>query len=346
MAHPIDTALIGYGYAGKTIHAPLIRATPALNLTTVVSSRPEEVRADLPDVRVCDFQTALDDPAIGLVVIATPNPLHAPQAIAALEAGKHVVIDKPFAIDLAEANAVLLTAARAGRLATVFHNRRWDGDFLTVTALIEDGRLGDISLFLSRFDRFRPSPRDRWREQAAPGSGLWYDLGAHLADQALCLFGLPEAIALDLACQREAAVIDDYFHATLFYGARRIRLQASTLTPAPGPRFEVHGRLGSYVKYGLDTQEDSLKAGETVGHDGWGQDHDGTLTPVEATDAQAPVTHPTLSGRYEAFYQGMAAAIRGQGPLPVAPEEALNVMRLLELGCQSAAAGRRVEMTS
>lgn len=344
MTAPVNTALVGYGYAGKTFHAPLIRAAQGLRLTTVVSSQPEKVSADLPDVAVCDFQAALSDPAIELVVIATPNDLHAPQAIAALEAGKHVVVDKPFAVDLDEANAVLLAAARAGRLATVFHNRRWDGDFLTVRALIEDGRLGDISLFLSRFDRFRPVLRNRWREQALPGSGLWYDLGAHLVDQALCLFGLPEALSLDQARQREGSEVDDYFHATLFYGARRVRLQASALTPAPGPRFEVHGRLGSYVKYGLDTQEDSLKAGKSVGEDNWGQDCNGILTPVADADALDAVSQPTLSGRYEAFYEGMAAAIRGHGPLPVTPEDALNVMRILDLGRQSATDGVRIRL--
>ncbi|MFT3997467.1 MAG: oxidoreductase [Asticcacaulis sp.] len=344
MTEAVNTALIGYGYAGKTFHAPLIRAAKGLSLTTVVSSRPEEVHADLPDVLVCDFETALADPMIELMVIATPNALHAPQAIAALEAGKHVVIDKPFAIDLEEADAVLLAAARAGRLATVFHNRRWDGDFLTVQSLINEGKLGEISLFISRFDRFRPALRNRWREQAAPGAGLWYDLGAHLVDQAVCLFGAPDAIALDLAQQREGSVVDDYFHATLFYGAKRIRLQASALTAAPGPRFEVHGRLGTYVTYGLDPQEDSLKAGTPVGAGDWGRGGDGVLTPVDDLTPLPAIAQPTLNGRYERFYEGMASAIRGKGPLPVPAEEAHAVMRLLDLGRQSAIEGRVIAL--
>ncbi|UDF05645.1 oxidoreductase [Asticcacaulis sp. AND118] len=344
MSEPVKTALTGYGYAGKTFHAPLIRAARGLALSTVVSSRPDEVHVDIPGVRVLDFESALADPAIELVVIATPNDLHAPQAIEALKAGKHVVIDKPFAITTAEAETVLAAAKTANRLATVFHNRRWDGDFLTAKSLIDSGKLGEVSLFISRFDRFRPYLRNRWREQSLPGSGLWYDLGAHLVDQALCLFGSPDVVALDLAQQREGSVVDDYFHATLFYGPHRVRLQASTLTPAPGPRFEVHGRRGSWVKYGLDTQEDDLKAGKHVGGEGWGLDRDGLFTPVADIDPLPPVAQPTLPGRYEAFYEGMAAAIRGNGPLPVAPQEALNVMRLLDLARESAETGHVIRL--
>ncbi|WP_368407077.1 oxidoreductase [Asticcacaulis currens] len=344
MSAPVQTALVGYGYAGKTFHAPLIRTAAGLALTTVVSSRPAEVQADLPGVTVCDFEAALADPAIELMVVATPNDLHAPQAIAALKAGKHVVIDKPFALTTAEAETVLAAASAANRLATVFHNRRWDGDFLTVKHLIETGALGEISLFISRFDRFRPALRHRWREQALPGSGLWYDLGAHLVDQALCLFGAPDAIALDLAQQRDGSVVDDYFHATLFYGARRVRLQASALTPAPGPRFEIHGRLGSYIKYGLDTQEEALKAGQPVGGKGWGMDRDGVLTPVSGAAPLPPVAQATLPGRYPAFYEGMAQAIRGTGPLPVPAAQALDVMRLLDLGRQGAELGQTLSL--
>lgn len=343
MSEPVKTALIGYGPAGKILHTPLIQAA-GLNLTTVVSSRPDDVHADLPQVRVCDLEAMLADPEIELVVVATPNDLHAPQAIAAVQAGKHVVIDKPFATTIAEAESVLAAAKAANRLATVFHNRRWDGDFLTVKGLVESGALGEVSLLISRFDRFRPLLRNRWREEPAAGGGLWYDLGPHLGDQALCLFGLPDAVSADMAMQREGSQVTDYFHVTLHYGARRVRLQGSSLTAAPGPRFEVHGRLGTYVKYGLDAQEDHLRAGIPIQSEGWGVNADGVLTPVSGNDPLPAQSHPTERGRWPAFYEGVAAAIRGTAPLPVPPEEALNVMRLLDLARESAETGRVIRL--
>jgi predicted dehydrogenase len=190
---PFKVALVGYGFVGKTFHAPLIAATPGLLLHTVVSSDPAKVLADHPGVKVApDLDAALADPEIDLVVIATPDPLHAPQAHAALDAGKAVVIDKPFAVTLDEARAVADHAQRAGKLLSVFHNRRWDSDFLTLKALIADGSLGEIVQYESHFDRFRPVVRDRWREK--PGAGALLDLGPHLIDQALQLFGPPLAV--------------------------------------------------------------------------------------------------------------------------------------------------------
>ncbi|ESQ80509.1 oxidoreductase [Asticcacaulis sp. YBE204] len=340
---PVNTALIGFGPAGKILHTPLIKAA-GLNLSTVVSSRPDDVHADLPGVKVCDFDTLLADPAVELVVVATPNDLHAPQAIAALKAGKHVVIDKPFGTSIVEAESVVATAKAANRLVTVFHNRRWDGDFLTVKTLVESGTLGEVSLLISRFDRFRPILRNRWREEPAPGAGVWYDLGPHLGDQALTLFGQPDAVSADMVAQRDGSQVTDYFHVTLHYGARRVRLQGTCLTPAPGPRFEVHGNLGSYVKYGLDAQEDHLRAGIAIGDERWGVNSDGVLTPVSGIDPQASQSYPTERGRWTTFYEGVAAAVRGVAPLPVLPEEALNVMRLLDTARESAEQGRVIRL--
>ncbi|MDC7684263.1 oxidoreductase [Asticcacaulis sp. BYS171W] len=336
---PVNTALVGFGPAGKILHTPLIKAA-GLNLSTVVSSRPDDVHADLPGVKVCDFETLLADPAVELVVVATPNDLHAPQAIAALKAGKHVVVDKPFGTSISEAENVVATAKAANRLVTVFHNRRWDGDFLTVKHLVESGTLGEVSLLISRFDRFRPLLRNRWREDPAPGTGVWYDLGPHLGDQALTLFGQPDAVSADMAAQRDGSQVTDYFHVTLHYGTRRVRLQGGCLTPAPGPRYEVHGHLGSYVKYGLDAQEDHLRAGIAIGDERWGVNSDGVLTPVSGIDPQPPHAYPTERGRWTSFYEGVAAAVRGTAPLPVLPEEALNVMRLLDTARESAEQGR------
>jgi len=342
----IHTALIGYGFAGKTFHAPLIQAAPGLHLGTVVSSRPEEVLADLPEVRVCDFDTALNDPAIELVVIATPNALHAPQALAALKAGKAVVIDKPFCLDIHEAEALIAQAKTSNCLLSVFHNRRWDSDFLTLRRLMAEDQLGEIKLYISRFDRFRPYIRNRWRETPARGAGLWYDLGPHLIDQALQLFGMPESLSLDLALQRHKSEVDDYFHATLTYGQCRVILEAGVMTPAPGPRFEVHGTRASFVKYGLDTQEAALKAGGGPEDLDFGMDeHEGLLTPVLAGDhIGAAIGVTSEQGNYAAYYSGIADALTGRGANPVPADEALRVMHIIEQGRLSAAEGRVVRL--
>ncbi|ESQ84546.1 hypothetical protein AEAC466_09345 [Asticcacaulis sp. AC466] len=338
----IKTALVGYGYAGKTIHAPLIRAAKGLELAIVVSSRPDEVRADLPGVTVApDLGNALADPSIELVIIATPNDIHASQAHEALDAGKHVVIDKPFALSVAEGESVLTHAARVGRTVSVFHCRRWDSNHLTFQALRP--RLGDLYQFVLRYDRLRPVVRDRWRERAGPGSGIWYDLGSHLLDQALTLFGWPEWISADLANQRPGATTTDYFHAILGYGPLRVILHASMMTTIPGPTIEAQGSGGAFVKFGMDAQEDMLKARRTPGDTGWGDDPVmGIFTPVIDQLPGTPETIIPCPGNYLAYYEGIAAALKDNAPNPVTGEDALKVMKLLELGFISAQQGRRV----
>ncbi|WP_299005502.1 oxidoreductase [uncultured Caulobacter sp.] len=328
----LNVALVGYGYVGRTFHAPLIAATPGLALATVVSSDPAKVAADHPDVRVVDeLDAALADPAIELVVIATPNALHAPQAIAALEAGKHVVVDKPFALSAAEARAMANAAERAGALLTVFHNRRWDSDFLTLQRLIAEGVLGQVVQYESHFDRFRPVVRDRWRERAGPGAGAWMDLGPHLLDQALVLFGEPLAISADIDVQRPGAGADDYFHVVLRYPTLRAILHGSLLTAASDLRLAVHGTSGSFVKHGLDPQEAQLKAGMIPGAPSYGRDsRHGVLTTVE-NDVQVHADVSPEPADYRAFYAGVREAIVTGAPSPVPVGEALRVMDLLEL---------------
>jgi predicted dehydrogenase len=340
----VKTALVGYGYAGKTIHAPLIRTAKGLELTTIVSSRAGDVQADLPDVTVApDLTTALNDPAIELVVIATPNDLHASQAHEALEAGKHVVIDKPFALSVAEGESVLAHAERVGKLLSIFHCRRWDSNYLTFQAL--RSRLGDLYQFILRYDRLRPVVRDRWRERAGPGSGIWFDLGSHLLDQAMSLFGQPEWILADIVGQRPNAQTDDYFHATLGYGPLRVILHSSMMTTIAGPCLEVQGSKGAFVKFGMDTQEEMLKAGRIPGDNGWGADPIlGLFTPVEHDAAGPPQEIVAKPGKYLAYYEAVAKAIRDNAPNPVSGEDALKVMRLLELGFISSREGRRVDV--
>ena len=335
----INVGLVGYGFASKTFHMPLIRATEGLDLVAVSSSDAAKVHADLPDVEVESQALALcERKDIDLVVIPTPNDTHFPLAKAALTAGKHVVVDKPFTVTLSEAKQLRTLATNKQRMVSVFHNRRWDSDFLTIKALLEAGTLGRVTGFESHFDRFRPEVRDRWREKATPGGGIWYDLGPHLLDQACELFGMPNAILLELAALREGAKADDDFLALLDYDGFRVTLAAGTLVAEPTPRFRIHGTRGSFVKYGLDPQEDRLKAGESPAPQ-WGHDpQNGVLTLREGEGEDAPLVrheHATQPGDYLAYYQGIASAILEEGPLPVDIDDALRSMALLEAGLDS-----------
>jgi predicted dehydrogenase len=342
MQEPLNVALLGYGYAGRTFHAPLIASVPGLRLAAVGSSDPAKVRVDLPEADVGTVEEVLVRPQVDVVVIATPNDTHVDFARRALETGKHVVVDKPFTLTLAEAHELALLAERTGRQLSVFHNRRWDGDFLTVQRLIAGGELGEIVHFEAHFDRYRPEVRQRWREAAVPGGGLWYDLGPHLVDQALRLFGPPAAVYGDLARQREGAEAVDYVHVLLRYPRPRVILHASMLVPGETPRFTLHGTLGSYVKYGLDTQEDALKRGEAPGGPGWGSDARAGALTTWRNGAPRVRTVPTESGDYRAYYADLRDAVRGRGPNPVPVEEAVAVMAILELASESAAAGREL----
>lgn len=345
MPSPINLAVIGYGLAGRVFHAPLIRHTAGLVLHSVVTSQHSAVTAAHPDVRVRAAADAVfDDPEVHAVVIATPNASHAPLALAALQAGKHVLVDKPFAMDALQAEALVSVAEANARVVTVFQNRRFDADFLTLQALLARGTLGDIAECHVHFDRFRPHVRDRWREQEGPGSGLWYDLGPHLLDQMLTLFGCPRAISVDTDCQRGGGGVD-WFHAVLHYPRMRAVLHAGSLVAAPPPAFAVHGRLGSWVKQGRDVQEAQLAAGRRPGDAGWGVDpQPGLMTRVDTAGALQAEPLENLPGDYRAVYAGFAAAIRGEAAPVVTVDQALLLMRLLDAGQLSAREGRRVAL--
>ena len=334
---PIHVALIGHGFAGRTFHAPLIGAVPALALTVVGSRDADRVRSDLPEVEVlADPFAAATRPDIELVVIASPNPTHAPLARAALEAGKHVVVDKPLTPTLAEARELAALAHARGRVLSVFQNRRWDSDFLGVREAVEAGRIGTATHLESRIERFRPQVRDRWREQAGAASGLWWDLGPHLVDQVLQLWGRPDRVWADLAAQRDGAATDDWAHAVLSFGDRRAVLHASMLAASGGARFVVHGTQGTLVKRMADRQEAQLIAGQHPGSEDWGVDPDPLLWRDGAHPMQAL---PTPRGDQSRYYDALARAIRGSGANPVPPEQALDVMAVLEAGARSATEG-------
>ncbi len=347
-ASRLQVGLIGYGYAGKTFHAPLIAAVPELALAAVASSDAAKVHADWPGVAVHASPAELiarDD--LDLVVIATPNDTHFPLARDALLAGRHVVVDKPFTVKLDDARALVTLARERGRVLSVFHNRRWDGDFLALKKLVDDGALGRVVEMDSRHDRWRPEVRQRWRESAGPGAGLWFDLGPHLVDQALQLFGHPRAISLERDLVRDGALADDWFHAHLRYDRLHVHLHAGMLAAASAPRFAVHGTGGSFVKEGLDAQEDALKAGARPTwppQAGWGVDRGRAVLVTRTGDGRVLETPVALEqGAHQAYFAAIASAIRGDGANPVPPEQALAVMELIELGIRSADERRELE---
>lgn len=340
----IRVGLIGYGFAGKTFHAPLIQSVPGLILTHVSSSQREKIIADLPTVSVCpeglEVATHRD---IDLVVVASPNSSHFPLAAAALNAGKDVVVDKPFTVTLSEAQSLAELAEKRGRFLAVFHNRRWESESLAAKAIVESGQLGDISHFETHIDRFRPNVRRRWREDAGPGAGLWFDLGPHLIDQALQLFGLPHSINASMAVQRSGGQTDDWAHVQLNYERTRVILHASLLVSGGVPRSALHGTRASWVKYGADVQERQLIAGMAPGSIGFGVDPDPGILFDGATGLRTEVPAPI--GDQSIFYSEVRDALLGKGPHPVPPSQALAVMAVLEKSFESAAKGQTLPIS-
>lgn len=318
----VRVGLAGYGLAGAVFHAPLIRSCKRLEIAAIQTSR------DAPH-RVESFEDLLS--RSDLVVIATPNTTHYPLAKRALEAGKHVVIDKPFAVTVEEADSLIAAASRAQRVLTVFHNRRWDSDFLTLKRIWP--RLGQVSLFEAHWDRFRPAIKPGWRETGDPGGGVWYDLGSHLLDQALQLFGLPDSVSADILAQRDAATVDDYFDVSLHYGKARVCLRASTLVTDPRPRMAAYGSEAAFVKHGLDPQEDALKKGSDPLAKEFGIDtRNGALTFPDGRREEVA----TERGDYLAFYEAVADSILDGAPVPVDPADARAGLMLISLARQSA----------
>ena len=335
----IDVGLIGFGFAGRTFHAPVISAVEGLRLAAILQRHGDEAAQAYPTARIV---RTLDDllaiESIRLVVIATPNTSHFEFAKQCLLAGRDIVIDKPFAPTYAEAEELVALASKQGRLLSVYQNRRWDGDFQTLQRLLADGALGRVVLFESHFDRFRPQLKENaWRERPEPGSGVLFDLGPHLIDQAMVLFGEPEAVTAELRCERDGATVDDAFDVVLQYRGTRALLRAGVLVSTQTPRFVVHGTQGGYLKYALDPQEDALKRGERPGGESWGCDSPerwGTLVRARG-DTLAPEKCPTAPGDYRQYYVNVRDAILGAAPLAVTPRQALRVMRALELAHQS-----------
>ncbi len=337
-ASPIRTGLIGYGYAGKNIHAPLLRAVPGIDLAVVGSSRPELVLANIPSVKVSSAMETATDPSLDLIVIATPNDSHLPLAAAALRAGKHVVVDKPFTLDLAEARELVKIAREHDRHLSVFQNRRWESDIVAAKAILASGVLGKVTHFEGHMDRFRPNVRQRWREDPGPGSGLWYDLGPHLIDVSLHLFGLPESVFASFATLRPGGKTDDWAHIQLNYPELRVILNATLLSSGGVARTLMHGTRASWAKYGLDVQEKQLAEGIIPGTKGFGDDPDPGILFDGATGTRTEIPVPPAD--QIGYYVEMRDAIRGLGPVPVTPESAIATMAVLETTYASGSQGR------
>ncbi|MGH7701003.1 MAG: oxidoreductase [Gemmatimonadales bacterium] len=329
----IAVGLVGFGLAGKVFHAPVIRAVQGLRLTTIVQ------RHGAPDPRYPDvaFVRSVEELLTGpidLVVIATPNPSHHPIAQQCLLAGRHVVVDKPFTTTTAEAEELVRLAKAQRRVLAVYQERRYTGDFATVQQVVADGTLGRIVGYEAHFDRFRAELKPgAWREEPLPGSGVWFDLGPHLLDQALLLFGTPQALSADIRIERDGAVVDDAFDVTLHYARLRAVLRASMLAAPVAPSFAVRGTQGVFVKYGLDPQEEALKSGRTPDEPDWDvepAERYGTLTTAEGTRVI-----PTIPSTFTRYYENIREAILGTAEPAVTPAQALDVMRGLELAVAS-----------
>ena len=306
----------------------------------MASRQKELILSELPTVEVTDPQTALAHENVDLVVIASPNDSHFSLARAALQAGKHVVVDKPFTTTVAEAQELSALAEAQDCLLSVFHNRRWDSDFVTVRTLVEQGLLGEVVHFESHMDRFRPEIRDRWRERPGPGSGLWFDLGPHLIDQALQLFGMPQKITATLGNQRAGAQTDDWAHVLLDYTRLKVILHGSLLAASGSPRFTVHGVRGSLIKRLPDPQEAQLRAGMRPNDPRWGMDPD----CASFFDGQggAPRQIESQCGDYRQYYRAIVLALNTGAPNPVAPKDAINVMTVLEAAMRSSVTGTTI----
>lgn len=337
----LDVGLVGFGTAGRVFHAPVIRAVDGLRLAVIVR-RGGEPAAGYPGVAVVRSVDELLTRPVDLVVIATPNASHHPIARQCLLAGRHVVVDKPLATTVAEAEALVRLGRETGRLLSVYQNRRYVGDFVTLQQIVAGGALGRVTAFESHFDRFRPGLKaDAWREQPLPGSGVWFDLGSHLLDQALVLFGVPQAVSADIRVERDGAAVDDAFDVTLHYPRLRGYLRASMLAASPGPTFAVHGTAGSFVKYGLDPQEAALKAGRTPDEPDWDQEPPERYGILTTPRGARPI--PTIPSSFTRYYENVRDAALGKAQPAVTPEHALAVMRGLELAARSSREGRVLE---
>jgi predicted dehydrogenase len=348
MHEPIRVGVVGFGLAGRIFHTSVIEATPGLKLACVVQRSGDEAVRVHPEICLArSVEEMLGDVGVDLVVIATPSYSHFEIAAQCLREQRHVVVDKPFTLKSAEASDLIHMARERKLLLTAYQNRRWDGDFQTVRQVIASGELGRLVSFESHYDRFRLQPRrDVWRESGGPGGGTLFDLGPHVIDQALTLFGAPSTLMASVRIERENAMVDDAWDLLLQYEGQHaftVFLRATLTACAPGPRYVIHGTEGSFTKWGIDPQEDQLKSGMTFESPGFGEEPEsawGTIT--QATGESRRI--PTQRGDYRGFYENVRDTLQGRASLAVKPEDAWRTTRLIELARESSRDGRRLKV--
>lgn len=343
----LNVALAGFGAAGQRFHAPFLTADRRFRLCKILTTR-KLARERYPDAQTVSRFEELLTPEIDLVILATPNALHVPQAQQAVLAGKHVLVEKPIAATADEARALFTLAKERGVVLTVHQNRRFDGGFRTVQQLIERGDLGEVLDYAAHFDRYvtGKSPKP-WKAAGGAGVNILYDIGIHLIDQAYVLFGMPQAVYADVRKHRTESPEFDAFSVNLYYGERKAVLSAGEVVAMPGPHFAVHGHRGSFLKFGLDPQEAALAAGQKPSSPHWGEDTPdrfGTLARVTETGIVTE-TVPTVPGNYALFFDAFYRAVTDNAPPPVQEQEAVDVLTLVEAALESAKTGKRVDLT-
>ncbi|MBI2729328.1 MAG: Gfo/Idh/MocA family oxidoreductase [Sphingobacteriales bacterium] len=335
----INTCIVGFGISGKIFHTPFLLTNPGYRWTSVVERNTNNallVKKDIITYR--SFDEAINDTKIDLIIITTPNETHFPYTRKALEAGKHVVVEKPFTITSQEALQLIEIAKTSGKILSVYQNRRYVSDYLTIKEILGDNLLGEIVEFEAHYNRYRPEAKpNAWREEEKPGSGILYDLGAHLIDQALCLFALPNFISADIRCQRPHAKTDDYFDLRLDYDFTKVILKAGMLVREPGPRYMIHGTKGSFSKYGEDPQEAALRKGLMPAGEEWGKESPDIYGLIHTEKNGEIIKQKVESkpGNYGHYYSNLYNTIVNKAPLMEKPEHGFNTIRLIELAIES-----------
>jgi scyllo-inositol 2-dehydrogenase (NADP+) len=341
----INVGLIGFGLAGRAFHAQVISRVPGLRLAAILQRKGDEAAAAYPDAKIVrSIDELLALPEIQLIVIASPNETHAPFARAALAAGRDVVVDKPFTTSYDEAVELVDFAEKSGRFLTVYQNRRYDGDFQAIRELVAAGTLGRIVRFETCYDRFRPNFKpNAWREKATPGAGILFDIGPHVIDHAMVLFGLPEAVTADVRIERQGGLADDAFDIMFHYpNSLRAVLSSNILAVSPRPRFLLFGTKGSFLKHTVDPQENNLRFGKLPEKGSWGAEPEenwGSLTLSDGTNTTERRI-PSGTGDYRDFYANVRDVLEGKAKPFVSLQHALDVMRALEL-CRNSSEQQR-----
>ncbi len=338
----INIGLIGFGYSAKTIHFPIIQSVEGYNIKAIVTGDPSKITDEYAGISIYkSFELLLEDKTIDTVVIATPNSTHFDIAKKALRSGKSVIVEKPFVTTYEEGLELIKLAEKENLLLTVFQNRRWDSDFLTVKKIIKEGLLGDVHTYEAHFSKYKPEISNKWKENNEKGSGVLYDLAPHIIDQAITIFGNPETVFADVQSQRDDAKTNDYYHIILGYGKKRIILHTGSIVLSDGPRFQIHGTKGSFIKYGIDPQESQLKQGQNPLSIGWGEEtivtYGDLITNYEKIKKEKIKSE---KGCYQNFYIDFYQSFINKKPLSVKPYEALNSIKIIELALESSEFGK------